>query len=153
MAASEWTVLPNGWCNASPLLPLLGLIHKKPSSCRDWDWVCVRIFWDRSKTTETKRSAQTPARPLSPLGSLQGPLQGSWSFTQARSGLPGHFSEQLACLGGSNTNTDTYHIIKGTPICWHTFHLFFPCHFIKKKFEKVLSKTGAAGLLQIDKLC
>lgn len=31
MATSEWNVLPNCWCNSSPLLPLLGLIHKKPA--------------------------------------------------------------------------------------------------------------------------
>lgn len=73
--------------------PFWASFIKSPSSCRDWDWVCVRIFQDRSKTTETKRSAQTPARPLHPLGSLQGPLgqpvsyssqaRATWAFLRA----------------------------------------------------------------------
>lgn len=117
--------------------PFWASFIKSSSSCRDWDWVCVRIFQDRSKTTETKRSAQTPARPLRPLGSLQGPLEGGWSLTQARHRLPGHFSELLACLVALTlTPVSTPLLQELLSAKRYAFHLFLPCHFIKKFLVK-----------------
>lgn len=79
--------------------PFWASFIKSPSSCRNWDWICVHIFQDRTKTTETKRRTQTPVQRWLPLGNLQGPLQGSglspgwWApWLKPGTGQGGHFA-------------------------------------------------------------
>lgn len=114
MAGSECNVLPNGWCNASPLLPLLGLIHKKPQQLQE-PGLDLCIFQDRVKITQTKRSAEIYHHQFASSGEVYRDFSWSSGLLTQTGRSPGRRFAELLAGGGSNANTQ--HVIKGIPIC------------------------------------
>lgn len=104
MAGSEWNALPNCWCNTSPLLPLLGLIHKKPALPQQLQepGLDLSVFSKTEGKQQKQRESLRCSRPVCLLlGSLLWLLLVSRSVTQTGTG----HSAELSVGSSSNANT------------------------------------------------
>lgn len=137
MSASEWIVLPTGWCNASPLLPLRGLIHKKPKQLQGLGLGLCPYFprqiennWNKEKCSDTS-SASASSGQLAGASGAAGLLlkPGTGYMGISQSCLPAWAVLTL-------TPTPTVLLKECVSICWYTFHFFLSWHFIKKFLVK-----------------
>lgn len=136
MAASEWIVLPNGWCNASLLLPLLGLIHKKTKQLQGlglglWPPYFLRQIENKrnkEKCSDTSSASASCAKLAGASGAAGLLLKPS----------PGYSGISQSCLPVwavlTLTRTPTPTVLLKELLSADT--LFLPWHFIKKFLER-----------------
>lgn len=147
MAESEWIVLPNGWCNASPLLPLLGLIHKKPKQLQGLGLGLCPYFprqiennWNKEKCSDTSSASASS-------GKLAGPSRAAGLLVKPGTGYSG-ISQSCLPAWAVLTLTPTPTVLLKELLSAGAHSIFFlSCHFIKK----FLVKQGLPAYYRLPK--
>lgn len=140
---------------SSPLPPpFWASFIKSPSSCRDQDWVCVRIFQDSSEKQPKQREVLRHQLGLCVLWeACRGLCRAAGPLLKPGTGYQGISQSCLAAWEVPTLTPTPTMLLKELLLSAGTHSIFsFPA-ILLKTVEKVLSKTGAAGLLQIDKPC
>lgn len=148
MAASEWNVLPNRCCNTSPLLPLLGLIHKKPALPQQLQEPGLDLcpcFPRQRETIETDNRSDTNTKCASPWEVC---CRVSWSYpNRRREGWEGILQ---SCSVAVLMLTPSV-LLKEFPSAESHSVSFTPWHFIF--FNQRLFFVGKMGVAKLIKDC